>query len=90
MPSTPKSALPTPLLLKDGSTNRSSSFVKSMKPYFLAISKVGLTYTPGFPVQVEKLKKYIAIPIAFPGESGVPEIARSVWAYGVSKRFFRN
>ncbi len=43
---------------------------------------------PGLPTHVEKLKKYIAKPMAFPGLSGVPETASNVCAYGVSNRFF--
>lgn len=47
-----------------------------------------LTYKPGLPVQVEKLKKYSARPTGSPGSDGEPLNARRAWATGESKRFF--
>jgi hypothetical protein len=45
-----------------------------------AFPRMERTNKPGLPVHVEKLKKYRAKPIAFPGASEDPENARTAFA----------
>ncbi len=79
LPSSPKSAFPTPFPRYSRSTKRSSSCGPEVsRTSQREMSR--LTYMPGFPVHVEKLKKYMAMPTALPGASGLPEMASKVCA----------
>jgi hypothetical protein len=42
---------------------RLATIIRLFPPYRTEVRRKILTYNPGFPVQVEKLKKYSAIPI---------------------------